>query len=219
MTKREAAAKRYMEELLLGPACENPDRARMRYRAEHSLRAASLGRLVARAEDLHEEALVVALLLHDTAYAVLQPTDEWREHGRMGARLVRPFVESLGFDEQDTADILAGIALHVDMQADFPCEKTVTARSVCDCDNIDRFDVFRQPLVLSEARFDELTTDERVAFCDERLRQAEGAAYFPLATETARALWADRMAFQRDYFTRLRAQLEREREWTEDETC
>ena len=219
MTEREAAAKRYMEETLLGPDCINPDRERMRYRCEHSLRAASLGRQVARAEGLHAEALVVALLLHDVAYAVLRPTDEWSEHGRMGARLVRPFVESLGFAEQDEADILAGIALHVDMKADFPCEKTITARSVCDCDNIDRFDVFRQPLVLSEAHFDELDVDGRIAFCDERLRQAAGAAYFPLATAAAQALWKDRMDFQTEYFTRLRAQLEREREWTEDRPC
>lgn len=219
MTEREAAAKRYMEETLLGPDCQNPDRARMRYRVEHSLRAASLGRQLARAEGLHEEALVVALLLHDIAYAVLRPSDDWREHGRMGARLVRPFVESLGFDARDTADILAGIALHVDMRADFPCEKTVTARSVCDCDNIDRFGVFRQPLVLQEAHFDELDTAGRIAFCNERLRQAEEAAFFPLATETAKALWADRMAFQREYFTRLKTQLQSELEWTEDTTC
>ena len=52
-----------------------------------------------------------------------------------------------------------------------------------------------------------------------RLRQTESTAYFPLATETARVLWADRMDFQREYFTRLRAQLKREREWTEDTLC
>ena len=219
MTQREAAARHYMEELLLEPGCKNPDGARMRYRVEHSLRVASLARQLARAEGLNAEVLVIACLLHDVAYAELGPQDDWREHGRMGARMVRPFVGSLGFDRQDTADILAGIALHVDMCADFPCEKTVTARSVCDCDNIDRFDVFRQPLVLHEAHFDELDTAGRIAFCDERLRQTESTAYFPLATETARVLWADRMDFQREYFTRLRAQLKREREWTEDTKC
>jgi hypothetical protein len=219
MTEREAQARSYMEKLLLGPGCKNPDRARMRYRVEHSLRAASVGREVAKAEALNEEALAVALLLHDVAYAELMPGDDWREHGRMGARMVRPFVESLGFAKQDEADILAGIALHVDMRADFPCEKTVMARSVCDCDNIDRFDVFRQPLVLQEARFDELTTDERIAFCDERLKQTAQARSFPLATATARALWGNRLDFQKEYFRRLRAQLEREREWTVNAAC
>lgn len=219
MTVREEDARRFMEETLLGPGCKNPDRAQMRYRCEHSLRVASLAREIARAEGLHEEALAVACLLHDIAYAVLTPDDDWREHGRMGARMARPFVESLGFAPADEADVLAGIALHVDMRADFPCEKTVTARSVCDCDNIDRFDVFRQPLVLREARFDELTTDERIAFAEARIRHAGEAADFPLATAAARALWTDRLAFQKEYFRRLKAQLEREKEWGENKPC
>ena len=73
MTQREAAAKHYMEELLLEPGCKNPDGARMRYRVEHSLRVASLARQLARAEGHNAEVLVVACLLHDVAYAELGP--------------------------------------------------------------------------------------------------------------------------------------------------
>lgn len=177
------------------------------YRFEHSLRVAALGQRVARAEGLDEEALAISCLLHDMAYSVYDPVLDWREHGRISAKLARPFVETLGFPVETQLAVLAGIALHVDLRAEPPYERTVFTQSVCDCDNIDRFDAHRLFDNLFDFDFRARTRQERLAFIRKQLRLAEGAEQFRMATPTAQALWLDRLAFQREYFTRLQTQI------------
>lgn len=176
------------------------------YRFEHSLRVAALGQKIARSEGMDEEALVVSCLLHDLAYSVYDPALDWREHGRMSATLARPFVKTLDFPAKTETDILAGIALHVDLRAELPYEKTVFSQSVCDCDNMDRFDAHRIFDILLDFDFRKHTREDQLAFIGEKLRQAAEAEQFHMATPTAQALWADRLAFQREYFTRLKSQ-------------
>ena len=42
----------------------------MEYRINHSIRTANIGRVIARAEGMNEEALAIGCLLHDISYAL-----------------------------------------------------------------------------------------------------------------------------------------------------
>ena len=90
------------------------------YRYEHSLRVASIALDIAKKEGLDEDRCYIGALLHDLGYSV--PYDnpkEYVNHGRIGAKLARPFLESLGYSEEEVNEICYGIAIHVDDKADF----------------------------------------------------------------------------------------------------
>lgn len=184
------------------------DAAARSYRFRHTLRVAELGRRIARAEGLSEDALVVGCLLHDLAYSEAMPDEAaWRGHGRRSAALARPFVETLALPDADREALLFGIAIHVDDVSGFPGERSPLACSIGDCDNLDRFDVYRVYEQLERVGFSTLDADAQRAFvakAQAHLRHCENA---PVSTATARALWQDRLAFQNEFYRRLSAQL------------
>lgn len=184
------------------------DAAARSYRFRHTLRVAELGRRIARAEGLSEDALVVGCLLHDLAYSEVMPDEAaWRGHGRRSAALARPFVEALALPDADREALLFGIAIHVDDVSGFPGERSPLACSIGDCDNLDRFDVYRVYEQLERVGFSTLDADAQRAFvakAQAHLRHCENA---PVSTATARALWQDRLAFQNEFYRRLSAQL------------
>lgn len=184
------------------------DAAARSYRFRHTLRVAELGRRIARAEGLSEDALVVGCLLHDLAYSEVMPDEAaWRGHGRRSATLARPFVETLALPDADREALLFGIAIHVDDVSGFPGERSPLACSIGDCDNLDRFDVYRVYEQLERVGFSTLDADAQRAFvakAQAHLRHCENA---PVSTATARALWQDRLAFQNEFYRRLSAQL------------
>ena len=184
------------------------DAAARSYRFRHTLRVAELGRRIARAEGLSEDALVVGCLLHDLAYSEVMPDEAaWRGHGRRSAALARPFVETLALPDADREALLFGIAIHVDDVSCFPGERSPLACSIGDCDNLDRFDVYRVYEQLERVGFSTLDADAQRAFvakAQAHLRHCENA---PVSTATARALWQDRLAFQNEFYRRLSAQL------------
>lgn len=184
------------------------DAAARSYRFRHTLRVAELGRRIARAEGLSEDALVVGCLLHDLAYSEVMPDEAaWRGHGRRSAALARPFVETLALLDADREALLFGIAIHVDDVSGFPGERSPLACSIGDCDNLDRFDVYRVYEQLERVGFSTLDADAQRAFvakAQAHLRHCENA---PVSTATARALWQDRLAFQNEFYRRLSAQL------------
>lgn len=184
------------------------DAAARSYRFRHTLRVAELGRRIARAEGLSEDALVVGCLLHDLAYSEVMPDEAaWRGHGRRSAALARPFVETLALPDADREALLFGIAIHVDDVSGFPGERSPLACSIGDCDNLARFDVYRVYEQLERVGFSTLDADAQRAFvakAQAHLRHCENA---PVSTATARALWQDRLAFQNEFYRRLSAQL------------
>lgn len=184
------------------------DAAARSYRFRHTLRVAELGRRIARAEGLSEDALVVGCLLHDLAYSEVMPDEAaWRGHGRRSAALARPFVETLALPDADREALLFGIAIHVDDVSGLPGERSPLACSIGDCDNLDRFDVYRVYEQLERVGFSTLDADAQRAFvakAQAHLRHCENA---PVSTATARALWQDRLAFQNEFYRRLSAQL------------
>lgn len=186
---------------------ENPaDKA---YRLEHSIRVANIAARIARAEGLDEEMMVIAGLLHDVAYGRDFPPDyNWKDHGRDGAHIARPFLESLDLPEQTVNDICYAIAIHVDDKADFEGRRCPFTETVGDADNIDRFDTYRIYEAVKYKGFAELELDSRLDWLRERLPQLRKLAGMEFGTPTATALWRDKVNFQIEFFERLLAQME-----------
>ncbi len=178
------------------------------YRFEHSLRVAHIGAEIARREGLDEEALTLACLLHDIAYSREIPAGGWNEHGRVGARIARPFLESLGLNPETVNDICYGIAIHVDDAADFDGERTSLALSVSDADNIDRFGTFRIYDAMRFAGFYEMSFEEKLAWTRKRIPDLERLRGIDFATVSAKAMWLENLDYQIDFYTRLLHQLE-----------
>ena len=185
----------------------NADPKRKAYRLEHTYRVANLGRIIARAEGFDETELVIACLLHDLAYCEAFGENGWRDHGRRSAALARPFLEKLGLPQDRVEDILYGIAIHVDDEADFPGERTPFALSVGDADNLDRLDAYRIHETLALDGFLEMPYAEKLAYLQNRLTRLRGLLELPMGTKTAEAIWRDRVGFYIAFLEKLEAQL------------
>ena len=127
---RELTAKFLKDELSKMIELFPEEKRAIEYRYEHSLRVASIALDIAKKEGLDEDRCYIGALLHDLGYSV--PYDnpkEYVNHGRIGAKLARPFLESLGYSEEEVNEICYGIAIHVDDKADFEGKRTASKRS------------------------------------------------------------------------------------------
>ena len=179
------------------------------YRLEHSFRVARIAGEIAQREGMDEEAAVIAGLLHDVSYCrEFDGPDDWMNHGRDAARIARPFLEILGLDENIVRNILYGIAIHVDDEADFEGEHTPFALTVGDADNIDRFDVYRLYETLESVGYSKLAAEEKRAHVEKIIRKMDAYLTMEFATAAATALWRQRITYYRDFYLRLLAQLD-----------
>lgn len=180
-----------------------------RYRLEHTMRVANIGQQIAKGEGLEEEILVIGCLLHDLSYIdTFQHQDDWLNHGRRAAELARPFLETLELSPEQVDEICYGIAIHVDDEADFVGERSPLAVSIGDCDNIDRFDVYRIHETLKNRDFTDLSYEEQVEYVESTLDRLSKYRQMELATKTGTRLWVERISFQIEFFERLKKQLE-----------
>jgi uncharacterized protein len=169
------------------------------YRWEHTLRVAHYGGQIARAEGAHTEVVEAACLLHDVAHFDLM--EDYKDHGREGARLSRPLLEGLGYTSEQVESICYAIAVHVDGKADFDHEHTIEANIVSDADNIDRFGAFR---ILQWC--EPLMGDHRalVENLEQRVEHLQGyIENNPLETPTGQQLFADQLRRQVVFFKDL----------------
>jgi hypothetical protein len=174
------------------------------YRWAHTLRVTRYGQQIAQAEGADVEIVVTACLLHDVAH--FDPMDDYKDHGREGARLSRPFLEELDYLPAEIENICYAIAAHVDDKADFEHPHTLEANIVSDADNIDRFGAFRilQWCVPDMGDFPALADKLRQRVVQlERYLQSN-----PLATETGRVLFAQQLERQIAFFNDLVAEFE-----------
>ena len=178
------------------------------YRLAHTYRVANIGRLIAREEGFDETEFVLACLLHDVSYCEEFGETGWRDHGRASARIARPFLRSLGLPEDRVNEICYGVAIHVDDEADFEGERTPFARSVCDADNIDRFDAYRIHENLLSARYTELSPAEQRAHVESRIAELRRFLGIEFATATGRRLWRERLEYYIGFYEKLLAQLD-----------
>lgn len=177
------------------------------YRIEHSCRVAHICAQIAKQEDLDEERAFVAGLLHDIGYSVDMPNEEaYLDHGRIGARIARPFLSELGYSEPEINEMCYGIAIHVDDKADFEGERTPLALTVQDADNIDRFDAHRLYESLLNADYRELSLEAQLTFLKNRTDRLFRLRELPFGTETAASMWREKIDYQIGFLNRLKAQ-------------
>ncbi len=122
--------------------------------------------------------------------------------------MARPFLETLDLSPGQIDEICYGIAIHVDDQADFPGERSPLAVSIGDCDNIDRFDVYRIHENLKHRSFLDLSYEEQVELVEGALKKLDTYQSMELATKTGTKLWVERITFQIEFFKKLKKQLE-----------
>lgn len=208
ITERIRKTEEYMRQELMKLAGYQDNIVRMaEYRIEHSIRVAHIAAEIARAEGFDEERAYVAGLLHDIGYSVdFSTKEQYREHGRVGAAIARPFLLSLGFSAAETNEMCYGIAIHVDDKADFEGERTPLAETVGDADNIDRFDAFRLYEGLENVDFKNLPLKEQQAHAEQRIAGLQRLLEMNFGTKTATEMWRDRIAFQLEMYRRLKHQ-------------
>ncbi len=178
------------------------------YRLQHSYRVANAAREIARREKLDVEGLTIGGLLHDLGYSILGPEDNWIEHGRVSARLARPFLEQLNLTTGQVDEICYGIAIHVDGKADFYGEETPFVLSIGEADDIDRFDAFRIYETLFYENFRELKIEEKRRWLEKKLDWIHGKLRGRFGTETARQMITERLLYQEQYYKRVLCQME-----------
>ena len=177
------------------------------YRLQHTYRVANIGKMIAQKEGFDETEMVIACLLHDISYCEDFGEEGWKEHGRLSARIARPFLEELGLAKDRIDDICYGIAIHVDDKADFEGERTAFALSVGDADNIYRFDVYRIHEMLNKDSFLEKPLTEKLEYTEKRLARLKELIDMPLGTKTAEQMWRGRLRFYIEFYEKLADQI------------
>lgn len=163
---------------MLGPT---PDRGDLLYRYEHSLRAAENAAVVAEAEGLPKDDLIIACLLHDVGYRECR--DDFGRHPFFSADISRRYLEKIGYPPEALREMVKGIALH-NLTDDLPKDMTVFQISVRDCDDIDRFDMIRTAMLLGDC-VNEKTNQEIIASCSQAIDSANWIMSLPRGTRTA----------------------------------
>jgi putative nucleotidyltransferase with HDIG domain len=168
------------------------------YRWQHTLRVSNYGRIVAEAEGANVELVVAACLLHDVAHF---DKDNWKDHGRLGARISRPFLVELGYSPEETESICYSVAVHVDGHADFEHPETLESKVVSDADNIDRFGAYR---IIQWCTVDVESYGELIAKLRKRLRTLENYRQRKvMETETGHDLFNQQLDLQIAFFKAL----------------
>jgi len=164
------------------------------YRWQHTLRVAQFGKVMAENEAADVEAVVAACLLHDIAWFDTDAENN-RQHGRIGAEIARPILESLGYSQKRIKSICYAIAAHVD--EDNPT--TLEAKIVSDADNVDRFGPYR----ILQWCFSDIKDYEKLADkLSERITRLEQyREENPLYTPTGRQLFAEQLNLQLRFFS------------------
>ena len=178
------------------------------YRLAHSYRVANIGKEIAEKEGLNVDDLMIACLLHDVSYCTSFKTqEEWQNHGRISSKMVREFLESIDYSKERIQNICYAIAIHVDLKADFEGEYNAFTLSVQEADNIDRVGAYRLYETLEAVHFSKQPLEVQIQYVDSMLQTLNEYASYKCTTQTAQALWQDRIQFQLDYFERLKDQL------------
>ncbi|MCP4142153.1 MAG: HD domain-containing protein [Chloroflexi bacterium] len=180
---------------------ENPDyAARLKYRWQHTLRVVQYGKKLAKREGANAEIVIVACLLHDIAK--LSDRSRNVEHGRIGAKMARPFLQELGYAETDVENICYAIASHVDGKADFEHPLTIEAQVVSDADKIDRLSSYRMMLALG--KFADSEYESFIAKTKKRLSKSQKASKeWRVQTKSGKEVFQQQISAQVLFLERL----------------
>lgn len=179
-----------------------------RYRYEHTLRVAAIGRTIAVQEGFDPETLELACLLHDVGYVRCKTPEDYEHHGKLSAEIARQFLQTLDLEPEKLESICYAILVHTEEECDHPRPCTPMEATVADADNIDRFDALRMADTLTYFDLMKKRPKEIAEICGRQIARYEKYLDIPFATHTATALWRDRLGFQLEYFRRLKTQME-----------
>ena len=185
---------------------ENPDyAARLKYRWQHTLRVVQYGKKLAAKENANAEIVIVACFLHDIAK--LSDRSRNVEHGRVGAKMARPFLQELGYAEKDVENICYSIASHVDGRADFEHLLTIESQVVSDADKIDRLSSYRMMLALG--KFVDSGYETFIAKAKKRLSKCQKASKeWRVQTKSGKEVFQQQISEQVVFLERLIADYE-----------
>ncbi len=158
-----------------------PDRGDMIYRYEHSVRVAENAAVIAEAEGLPKEDLIIACLLHDVGYRECR--EDFRRHPFYSADISRLYLEEIGYPPEPLQEMIRAIALH-NLTDNLPGDMTAFQISVRDCDDIDRFDMIRTAMLLGDCVY-EKTNQEIIASCNQAIDGAKRIMSLQRGTRTA----------------------------------
>lgn len=203
----------------------NASDAAKKYRFEHCLRVARIGREVAEAEGMDADLLELGCLLHDVGkFDAEQPVD----HGRAGALVAVDFLREAGLPAIQVSELAQGIAMHTDGQwnprddeegtsqnaagrayVTFDRQPSLVARSIGECDNVDRFSAYRIYDTMQYVGFLEMSSEEQAAWIASYRENLVRVADLPCSTKTVQRMFTDAVDFQETYFDRLAADVAR----------
>ncbi len=180
---------------------------KMRY--EHSLRVFHTGVLLCEQEGYDDEVLPLACLLHDIAKF---DSKQEADHGRNGAKLLKPFLDTLVLTAKQKADILYCIAAHVDGNSGYDYPPLIEADALCDCDLIDHLSALR----IAETMMIELMTFGGLALLETRIVQKLNEIDLlmetpPVSSETAKKMLIERLELIKAYNENLYKQVKASR--------
>lgn len=177
------------------------------YRWEHTLRVTSYGQKIAEEEGAKVELVLAACLLHDVAYFDYV---DIKNHGRLGARLSRPFLKGLGYKPSQVETICHAVASHVDGKGESNQAPTLESRVVTDADAIDSVGPYGIYLWMEAELYEAggfLQIEQKLKEEIQRLEQY--AQQLPLETETGRELFAHHVKQQLSFYRALVQEHER----------
>ncbi len=170
------------------------------YRWEHTLRVAQYGKILAEKEEANIEIVLVACLLHDIAK--LSHRSDTVEHGRIGAKIARPFLRKLGYAQADVKNICFSISNHVDGKADFEHPLTLEAQIVNDADKIDRFSSYRILQSMDKSIGNDY--DNFISCVEDQLERLDRELKIALVySKSGKKAFDQQIALQRSYLERL----------------
>ncbi|WP_353065643.1 HD domain-containing protein [Arcanobacterium hippocoleae] len=201
--------------------------AARKYRFEHCLRVAQVGRQVALADStphqpIDPDSLEIGCLLHDIGkWDAPVPVD----HGRAGALRAYRLLRDAGLAQSVCQELAQGIAMHVDgiwnpgenggtftnrkgeKYFVFDHAPSFLARLIGQCDDIDRFSTYRIFDTLHYFKFLELDSAAQIQWIDQYLEKLAIESEKLRDTASLRQRWQENIDYQRRYFQRLRKEI------------
>ncbi len=171
----------------------------LNYRWGHTLRVVQRGMALAKLEGANRQVVAAACMLHDIAK--LANKEHGVEHGRVGAKMVRPVLEKIGYKAEKIDNICYAIAWHVDWQAGYKFAHTLEADVVSDADKLDRFSVYRATIKLrnrAKSQRNHLRMIKRQLRDLEEMRKNP-----PLRTQSGRELFLEQLDLQIVFLKKL----------------
>ena len=178
------------------------------YRYTHSLRVAAICRDIVMEEGLDEEMLVLGGLLHDIGYVACKSKLDYADHGLKSAEIAADFLKKQGYDPERAESICYGIRIHTQEDEARIRPATVLEDSVSDADNIDRFDAWRFSRSLAWDGLDKMTVPQMRRLAITRCQKMQELRNLRFATDTARAMWNEKLELWTDFYSRLGDQMD-----------